>query len=218
MFQETVQDVLAYLKRPYDLRNPEEENSIKVKRLGHILALDLLLMFLLIGLLSALEAIGWVPLEKNQMDEFLKQFPIWEIILLVVFFVPMVEELIFRLYLRFDRNFFILPILWIGGLFGEEPKKQATVNLRNAWDFWYPYIFYFAAIIFGIVHISNYEMTPGVLRAAPLLVLPQIAVGLLLGYLRVKQGFIWGFFLHALHNLVFAGLPLLIYGKELFNQ
>ena len=218
MFQETVQDVRAYLKRPYDQKNSGENDSVRLRRLGNVLLLDLILMALLIGLLSVLESAGWLPIDENQLAEFLGQFPIWQLLLLVVLVVPFFEELIFRLYLRFDRNIFILPILFIGGLMGEETKQNTTLSLRQAWDFWYPYIFYFAAIIFGIVHISNYEMTTEVLWAAPILVLPQIVVGLLLGYLRVKQGFIWGFFLHALHNLVFVGVPLLIFGKEMFNQ
>src|SRR5690606_4152701 len=42
---------------------------------------------------------------------------------------------------------------------------------------------------------------------------PQIWAGLLLGYMRVKHGFFWGFFLHAGHNAFFFGLALLTMGS-----
>jgi hypothetical protein len=64
--------------------------------------------------------------------------------------------------------------------------------------------------LFALFHLSNYNYTPSLLLFAPIVVLPQFFIGFLLGFIRVKQGFIWGFFLHSLHNAIFI-LPFLLF-------
>ena len=59
------------------------------------------------------------------------------------------------------------------------------------------------------MHISNFEMTKQVLLFSPLLVAPQISVGFLLGYIRVRFGLIWSMALHACYNMVLI-VPVLI--------
>ena len=218
MIQEIFREVRTYIQSPIDEIAPDQRLSHKISRLFGVLLIDLGIMAILIGLLSALEAAGWLPLDQNKLPEVLDEFPVWQLLALVILFIPLLEELIFRAYLRFDRNIFILPLLWFAGLGGKEKKEASEAAIRRGWDRNYRSIFYVAAIIFGLIHISNYEMTNEVLLVAPLLVLPQIVVGLLLGFLRVRYGFFWGFLLHALHNFAFLGLPLLIFGKEVLSQ
>ena len=64
-----------------------------------------------------------------------------------------------------------------------------------------------------MVHITNFEHSAALLVFTPLLVAPQFIVGLFIGYLRVKYGFIWGFYLHALHNLILFGSILPFIGE-----
>lgn len=59
------------------------------------------------------------------------------------------------------------------------------------------------------MHISNFEMSTQVLLFSPLLVAPQISVGFLLGYIRVKFGLLWSMALHAIYNMVLV-VPVLI--------
>lgn len=218
MIQRTFQELISYLQKPVDQIASEQHVAVKIERLFGVLLIDLGVMVLLIGLLSALEALGLLPLEENMLPEMLEQFPVWQLLLLVVLLVPFLEELIFRAYLRFDRNLLFILILGVIGFTGKENRARAETAIRRRWDAYYPTIFYLAAVIFGLVHISNYEMTSEVLWVAPILVLPQIVVGLLLGFLRVRYGLIWGFFLHALHNFAFLGIPLLFFGKEILSQ
>jgi hypothetical protein len=70
------------------------------------------------------------------------------------------------------------------------------------------YTFSFLCHTFGIVHITNYKLSYTILLLSPILIAPQILVGLLL-VLRVRYGFVWGFLLHALHNAVFVGIGIL---------
>jgi hypothetical protein len=67
----------------------------------------------------------------------------------------------------------------------------------------YRLFFYVSALIFGLMHIFNFT---GINKFnfvfTPLLVLPQIFVGLILGYLRTQYGFKYGVLFHAMINLV----------------
>jgi membrane protease YdiL (CAAX protease family) len=55
-------------------------------------------------------------------------------------------------------------------------------------------------IIFGFVHLSNYEITPKILLISPILVLPQIILGAYLGFIRIRFGLQWSILLHACYN------------------
>lgn len=165
---------------------------------------------------------------ENNKDLFgLATFPI------VVFAGPFLEELIFRLPLKLKRegiaialvifmyqvtggHFFefnfsyfydylrillaiaslIIIIRFLPILFLEKLKKN-----------YFNYVFYFSAVAFALVHISNFKpYSSDLLLLYPLLVLPQFLMGLCIGYLRMKHGFLMGFLLHALINLPFVFL------------
>lgn len=74
----------------------------------------------------------------------------------------------------------------------------------------YPFYFYTVAILFALSHLSNFSYSVSLLLFAPIVILPQFIGGFFMGFIRIKQGFIWGFFLHALHNAIFI-LPVLLF-------
>jgi len=202
------------LKQPRDLEDPSATLEEKVQTLFRVLGIDLLCMMALMGLLAALSEWGVVPVEENHLAEILEQIPVPALLGLGILLIPMLEELIFRSYLRFEANYLLQPMLLLLGFVTD--REALTQSVRQGWDYWYPVIFFASAVIFGLVHITNYSLTPEVLLWTPVLVLPQVVAGLFMGYLRVRFGFIWGFFLHALHNFAFLGIPLLVFGKEAF--
>ena len=63
-------------------------------------------------------------------------------------------------------------------------------------------IFFLSALVFGLIHISNYAtLHYQVLYIYPIFVLPQIVMGFTIGYARLTYGFVWGFLLHVIINL-----------------
>lgn len=68
---------------------------------------------------------------------------------------------------------------------------------------------YVSALSFGAIHIQNYSDLDWLWWLAPLLVLPQIIIGFVITYLRVRMGFRWGILAHSLYNSV-AAIPILI--------
>jgi hypothetical protein len=81
----------------------------------------------------------------------------------------------------------------------EEFVFRYPLKFFKAWKY-FGIIFYFTAIVFGMLHFLNYEYNHSHLLFAPFIVMSQIWGGLVLGYIRIKYGFWYGFLNHALFN------------------
>jgi len=119
--------------------------------------------------------------------------------------------------LSFAINFFF--ILIIGGLeqLGLFSMENHAIN-KMFEDFYkkaFRWIFYGFAILFGYVHISNYELTTNVLLISPILVAPQIILGLFLGLIRVRLGLIYAILFHAVYNAILVIPGVLFYTPEI---
>lgn len=146
----------------------------------------------------------------------------------LIFFVPVIEEVIFRLPLKFSKqNLFLslaalhftlfyhtysLFVLIIISLtialipYMRMIPETFYSRLGLIWKNYFPFVYYGLAISFGLVHLSNFQN----LRIAhylvfPLIVSNQIIMGLIFGYVRVtfRNGFIFSVLLHFLINLPF---------------
>ncbi|GET32387.1 hypothetical protein PbJCM13498_12500 [Prolixibacter bellariivorans] len=160
--------------------------------------------------------------------------------LLVTVFIPLLEELTFRTHLRPGKQNFLLSfigvLLVVGALilsYSHASDKQPAIIavaagllllaiylffqrrifllLGRFWRRNYARVFYISTILFGFYHLQNYTLTLTFLVLSPVFVSPQIFAGFNIGYLRVRQGFWWGFVLHGLHNVVFLLLPVLLF-------
>ena len=118
---------------------------------------------------------------KHAVDELLETYTPSLIFVLAVVVAPIIEELFFRAPLTVFKH----PIR-------------------------FKYAFYTSVILFGGLHISNFEALDGQFWAIPLLVSPQLSAGVFLGYTRTKLGLFWSILLHAAHNLILVG-PVLIF-------
>lgn len=180
-------NIINYLKNPEYL--PLQNISIKDKFIVVLktLALSLIICLSLAILIGLVAQFGLVDMEKHSSKELMEKYSKLVVFLLVTLAAPIIEEVIFRAPLSSFRNY----------------KKS------------FKYIFYGFAILFGYIHIYNYEITAYTLLLSPILVAPQIVLGLFLGYLRVKLGLIYSMLLHALYN-GFLTLPMLLFG-DLIN-
>lgn len=169
-------------------------------------------------------------------QKLLSQFGIYTIII-IPFIGPLIEEILFRLPLNLRKTGIGLSLAVItyritGEHFFQFDPSEALSYMRiliALFAFFFAllftpmsllekikknhfkYFFYFSAISFALVHISNFTpYNPVVFLFYPLYTLPQFFMGLLLGYLRVRQGFFSGWTVHVLINLPSA---LLYYFK-----
>ncbi|MBC5774262.1 CPBP family intramembrane metalloprotease [Pontibacter sp. KCTC 32443] len=241
--KQTTTDLIGFLKNPTD--SPETEMPIKgkLRELFNLLLINIVLSVALVGIIELIVLLGWVNYDGHAVSEMLRKFPIWGGLLLAVIIVPFFEEVVFRSGLRFRRGYFTLltalmlfvagilsfrylTLFWalgisiaFGGIMIIYLLKAYSIGefLERKWSQIYGILFYSIAVIFGLVHISNYtnfNYASVALLLIPVLVAPQIWAGLALGYIRVKYGFFWGFFLHAAHNAVFI-VPTLLFINQL---
>jgi len=139
-----------------------------------------------------------------------------------ILFAPFVEELLFRLILRINKkNLIILNIsvlvLLIFFIIKREPTRIVFYSLlticlsicliyikqcKSLFIKYFNIIFYIIAGLFGLLHIYNYlgiNLSNFILT--PLFAIPQFVLGLILGYIRVNNGFIYAVLFHFLMNL-----------------
>ena len=221
-------DFAAFLRRPV---LPQRMTGIRLKAIGGTLklfALDLLLMALLVGLVAAATALGFkVP--ENAIDN-LHLSPM--ILALIVVILPLGEELVFRSWLSGRAGHLIAIVTVIVGvgilvISGPQPHPilaagdlALTAIVAIGVAFWLrhraamPFFarhfawFYFAgALLFALAHLSNYSQGAALILLP--LVVPQLLVGLILGYARVTYGLWSDILLHMMHNGLLIGLVVL---------
>jgi hypothetical protein len=108
--------------------------------------------------------------------------------------------LILRFQLTFRRNYILKGFIFATSKINKQDYKSTENRFKSLWDRYFAFVFYSVALIFAFIHSVNFLNINYFLL--PILVLPQFIIGLLIGYLRIRLGFIWGYMLHFLNNLI----------------
>lgn len=179
--KETFNDLITYFKNPVLETDNNTNAKYRFNKVLHLLVISLITAIILIIPLSVFEELGWLTTENHAVEEMIKKLPIPMVFLFAVVLAPVFEELFFR-----------APITLFKG------KNSFRIA------------FYVFAIVFGLIHISNYDLDNNSLLFAPVLIIPQIVLGGYLGYIRVKFGLQWSMLLHACYNFILLAPSLLI--------
>ena len=147
----------------------------------------------------------------------------------VVVLAPLVEEIIFRLFLDFKKNSIVISLIFavyfvIGGRFSFENLYNITnlyrlffslvisflyLKVFSKYEFcirpkFKIYICTCSIVIFGLTHLQNLDsINYKLLVFYPFFVLPQIIMAYFISNIRLKQGFFWGVLLHSMINFTF---------------
>jgi membrane protease YdiL (CAAX protease family) len=143
-------------------------------------------------------------------------------IILGLVIAPFFEELLMRLYLVFTKKNLIVLLFSCFGfalfffLKGNDLRfilfiilflLVGIILIKFIWSKsfiikYFKYFFYSTAILFGIFHIFNFNgITMMNFFWTPILVLPQIIMGFLFGYIRVTYGLFYSILIHSMVNL-----------------
>jgi len=175
-----------FIRQPAEFFSEELSKREKCSVLGIALLYDMVFtsfIFLLIYLFDE-----YVLTLRTKLDDA----PLWGMVLLVVFIVPFFEELLFRLPLRYNRNW-----LW------RTLERAFNLQSKAFWNRNYRFIFYAFVGLFGVMHLTNYNNNETLFYVfTPVIVGPQLFGGLLLSYVRLRLGFWWGFAKHSIWNAV----------------
>jgi membrane protease YdiL (CAAX protease family) len=194
--QKIAADFFTFLKQPHEKFKEVLRTEEKWKIFFTILCIDFVFVVLSGGVLAIIDEYI-LKLQPTELENLFNNESIFFILFMVAFFVPLIEELIFRLYLNYNRNFLFLGL-----------DKLTNNWAKKIWENYFKGFFYFSAFIFGLVHITNYSNNSALFFILiPFIILPQLLGGLIIGYIRLKLGFFWGVLEHGLHNfLIFAGI------------
>lgn len=123
----------------------------------------------------------------------------------------------------FGAALVVCGVLWVQSLIvgaGDGDRPDGAVPMRRQWrdvaaGWWeaHPrWPIWSAIAAFGLVHLGNYEVSWSVaaVAVAPLVVGPQLWLGLMFTIARVRYGWWAGLVLHAAHNLSIWGVSSLL--------
>ncbi len=222
-----IKELIVFLKQPA-LKSPV---ALNFKKSMIIFAKSISLYFVFIFICSIL----FIPLS---FFDYLPQMPhrylsdsLW-----IILYAPILEELCFRLPLRnfFKNIFFPLSLLFyyiFKTVFGvpitialsilvvaipyipnviERHEKKVNELISK----YFPLLFYCIVLAFGFIHLTNFEnLRIEHFLLSPIIVLFQLLMGLLLGFVRVQYR--WGIFYSIAVHAGFNSVPILI--KLLFS-
>ena len=219
-------EAIKYFNRP---TYTENNRSVAV-RAFIIFIFKLILLVILVGIFKGfIYAFNAIP--SNTLKNFhLSSFQAY---LLVALYIPIIEEVIFRLNLKISLNNLIIFFAFLSGYFFYRIFKVENLNhpwiviltftlmivliyikakkseevdqfLSNFWKRYFAIIFHASCCIFAFLHLFNFEeIIPTLLFLSTVIVLPQLILAYALGFLRMNYGFQYNVIFHILYNSLF---------------
>jgi len=190
-----LREIIAFIKNPKDERVDGYSITKNIKYLVVIFCFDLILNILvLIPILYLLDKAE--PLiSEIRINYHNNTFS--NTLLFVAVLAPIIEELLFRSWLRFNKLFALF------------------IN-RSKWDKIFKYLVYTSILLFGFIHSSNYiNHSLFFYLIIPILVATQTIGGLLFTFIRVKFNLISSIILHCLWN---ASILLFTFFNAFFEK
>jgi hypothetical protein len=220
-------------------RNPVkfEQTSPKIEwlKVGQSYAL-LAIGALFAGIIASVTITYLSPNSENAIEGLFDGQTSWQdIALMAIVIGPVLEELAFRLLLRFSRITlaFGIPIYlgFLGLFFGQSLTMQygtllilisflLLIGFSLIKDFsrfhtqytkLYPTLIYATVLTFGFAHLTNFSNPIDLIWLAPLINLPQLWAGALFTYVRVKFGFLFTTAFHMIYNAIAVSPILTLY-------
>jgi len=178
--KETFLNLINYLKNPISEKDNNKDLNYRFKIFFHILFISILTGIIITPIFALFEEMNWINMENHKVEEMFAGMNTLLIILTGAIIVPAIEEVIFR-----------------GPITTFKTPKSFKIG------------FYVLTLLFGFVHITNFDFTTSVLLLSPILVLPQLLVGGYFGYIRVRFGLQWSILLHGSYNCFFILLSFI---------
>ena len=187
MTKNVLGDFYKFLLKPND---HQLQLKLKDKFLLILILLGFEILVTLVVILPLLYLIDFLsPLKQDRID-YSETFVY--LLVLFVFVVPLIEEVIFRLFLRYRRVNLVIS--------------------KESWTKLFPYLVYIPTLIFGFLHLGNFNNeNPLFYILSPLVILSQLFGGLVISFIRVRLNFFYSTFYHFIWNFLFAiAVPFLL--------
>jgi hypothetical protein len=205
------------------LRFPNQPEQFYPMSLVDFLKLMLITLLVIAPYSVLIYVLGLFEMQNEVMDLLEENLTVF--LITAIIFAPIIEEPIFRLHLDLTKK----SILWSLG-----------VSIFLVFDFWIAVaalwiyliwllicvsmnnppslklVVYSSAILFGLVHLSNFTSLDYTTQfyLIPLLIGGQVFLGLMISFIRLRYGMKWAMIYHGVYNGLFTAGYLLIFGVE----
>lgn len=223
----------SFIKNPYVFKRTLKFNG---STLISLLMLNILLVSLVSAITHLLHVETFFGISKNLALEKDISKNIFSLLIINSICVPVMEELLFRSYLRnyfwnivclflnlmfiffslfYFKNLtsliviisFLAIVLLVSAVYiFFKDTERLIAKFVNTY---YYLFFYTSAVAFGCIHLSNYTFINKIPVLCIFFVVPQIFGGIFLGYIRLKQGLISSMIFHSLFNFTITILSLI---------
>ena len=162
------------------IKNPNAPDYVVVSARQKLLNVCFYYLFICFGISVIIFGLPLEMAEKlGLFDELVEKDVKMGIItktITIIILAPLIEEGMFRFWLGYFRN----------------------------WNY-FKWLYYISALLFGGIHIFNYQFNNSHYFFIPFITMSQTFGGLMLGYIRIIYGFWYGVLLHALFNSLVIG-------------
>ncbi len=169
---------------------------------------------------------------SNSVVTLVEESTWYEMLFFAAIVAPIVEEFVFRLPLSSVRWVWIIWLIgfvaWTYYFFGlsgipltvfsivagmmigiisfkeSSHWRKTLAPIQSVW-------IVCSIVLFGVIHLLNYENLPLLYGGILIFIMPQIWGGLLMAYLRVRQSFLIAVLYHCLYNFLLAAPVVLLY-------
>ena len=171
-FIEEMKTLIRFIKKP-NISFVEKRFSFKFKRFFVIFILDIIFLLFATLIFYFIAFIGFEDIFKKNFSLLLfENFSLLIIVILIIFIVPVIEELLYRFHLIYRNKIisFFIPILFLLfsfltynhilgtlgfilliSLFFVGYKKNETEDLKNVWNKKFKLIFYSTTFFLHLV-------------------------------------------------------------------
>ncbi len=189
-------DLIQFLRSPNLQEDPNKDFIYRIGSFALLLFLCFVISFILSIFINNIYESGWIENDYHAFDD-LKEFSDLKILFLASVMAPFIEESVFRAPLTAFKSPW--KLYRKDSESGERILKDIHIPLfENPRVF--QVAFYVMAILFGYVHLFNYQIDSQILLFSPILVAPQMILGLIFGFIRIRFGFLWAVAMHACYN------------------
>jgi membrane protease YdiL (CAAX protease family) len=202
------------------IRDPK---YLKVEKIDWSYFFKLFVLLFLIYMVIA--PIGFIVSKITDTNEIILNQTKTIVFFLMIIAGPIIEEIMFRLFLRPTNKNLLGLIIFCGLLFINSVIKHKTIFLilsllvlivliysvsnksrRRQLQLivlkHFKILFYLSCLLFGFVHIFNFSYFSFILFVlSPIFLIPKIIAGAILGYVRLKYGIVYSILFHFLINL-----------------
>lgn len=220
-----------FIKKPnYNAFERKETNVLKTA--FKVFLISYVVLTLVNGMINSILGL-FFTLPEDRLEELFQSMKIssWGIFVIIAFMAPAMEEVLFRYPLVFRIKYipiifsiligvvihYIIPylpelivILLLYFVFSFIVPKHEK-KIFDLWVRYFRFVVWFSAILFGLVHIGNFEIIKGFqYLIVPFLIIPQLGIGFVLAYVRLtyKKGFLIGLLVHIFINALSSSIFL----------